>query len=155
VDFGLAICCERDHGYGLKTTVAIPSNSPITQYEGIVISKSSAEKIRKEEKGKILGSHFASTSPRLMVINGYSYRQPAHNSDEHHGGVPLTPEEWTGRGGGSMCNHDDMSPNAELVRDSNFDGYGIFVVSLRDIDCGEFIRVDYGKGFTKSIKSNI
>ena len=89
-----------------------------------------------------------------MVINGYSY----YDSDcppINLGGIPLHANQWHGRGGGSLSNHDDEHPNAELIRDPSGDGYGIFIVSTMNILPGEFIRVDYGQQFLKSKFSNI
>jgi SET domain-containing protein len=159
VGFGLAISKEPPFGYGLRATQDIPSTTPITQYEGILISRDKAESIRKGKQGKILGSHFATTSARRMVINGYSFdlSNGDHSSSNVQGGVPLTELDWKGRGGGSICNHAEEKEiqNAELVRDISDDGYGIFIVSTRDIRAGELIHVDYGKRFLKSVKANI
>ena len=135
-------------GHGLMANIPIAKGAPITQYEGILIPKTKAEAIRQGIDGKALGSHFATTSVRQMVINGYCFKQ-----DSSTGGVPLSCDEWHGRGGGSLCNHSD-NPNAELVRDADGDGYGIYVVALRCISAGEFIHVDYGKRFVRSSKSN-
>lgn len=155
VGFGLSISMEGPRvGYGLMANLAIPALSPITQYEGILIPKARAEAMRKGANGMTLGSHFATTSVRQMVINGFSYQPNATNSTIF-GGVRLDMNQWHGRGGGSICNHDAENPNAELVRDSSGDGYGIFVCSLRQIVAGEFIHVDYGKMFLNSSKSNI
>ena len=155
IGFGLSISMEGPLvGYGLMANLAIPALSPITQYEGILIPKARAEAVRKGVNGMILGSHFATTSVRQMVINGFSY-QPNALSSTIAGGVRLDIDKWHGRGGGSICNHETDNPNAELVRDSSGDGYGIFVCSLRRIAAGEFIHVDYGKMFVNSSKSNI
>ena len=150
VGFGLSISLECGNiGNGLMANVPIAIHMPITQYEGVLMHKSKADSIRKGKNGKSLGSHFATTSARQMVINGYCFK-----SDSSIGGVPLSIEDWHGRGGGSLCNHSD-NPNAELVRDAVGDGYGIYVVALRQIYAGEFIHVDYGKSFIRSSKSNI
>ena len=156
VGFGLSICHEgADVGHGLMANLHITMHDPVTQYEGVLISKTKAEAIRKGTNGKALGSHFATTSSRQMVINGYSFKAPTRADIPYpHGGIPLSQEEWHGRGGGSLCNHSGDC-NAELVRDSEGDGYGIFVIALRDIQPGGFIHVDYGKRFIQSSKSNI
>jgi hypothetical protein len=153
IDFGLGISREESLGNGLRTTTFIPAFMPITQYEGILINKTTAESIRKGPHGKTRASHFASTSVRSMIINGFSLSRETNKYDSEQGGVPLTLAEWRGRGGGSLCNHND-DPNAELIRDCSGDGYGVFVVSRRDICAGEFIHVDYGKSFLRSCKSN-
>lgn len=153
VGFGLSISFEGPRtGFGLMSNLPIPPSTPITQYEGTLIPKSHADSVRKGKDGKRLGSHFATTSARQMIINGFSLKPVNH--DGAYGGTCLTESEWHGRGGGSLCNH-DSEPNAELIRDPSGDGYGLFVVSLRAIAAGEFINVDYGKMFIQSSKSNI
>jgi hypothetical protein len=153
VDFGLAISSEEPFGNGLRTITFIPAFTPITQYEGILMNKSTAEAIREGPHGKTQASHFASTSARSIIINGFSLSRGNSGDNSEQGGVPLALVEWRGRGGGSLCNHSD-EPNAQLVRDGSGDGYGVFVVSRRDICAGEFIHVDYGKSFIRSSKSN-
>ena len=153
VGYGVAIVPEGNQGMGLKAEIDIAAGVPITQYEGELITKSEAEVIREMEQGKSMASHFATTSCRSMVINGFSWldnRFPKSAS----GGVPLSLSEWKGRGGGSICNHDNH-PNAALVRDKSGDGYGIFVVSNQEIKAGDFIHVNYGNGFLNSKKSNL
>ena len=152
IEFGLDISHEGTLGYGLRATLAIPAGTPITQYEGLILTKREAESLRSGPDGKIRSSHFASTGTRSMVINGFSLLDSSCLTAQ--GGVPMARSEWRGRGGGSLCNHDD-DPNASLERDSYGDGYGVFVIARRDISPGEFIHVDYGKRFIRSSKSNI
>ena len=153
VGFGLDISKEGHLGYGLRANMNFHAGTPITQYEGMLMTKRNAEKLRTGPHGKQRASHLATTSTRSMVINGVSL---AHSSvtDTDQGGVPLERIDWRGRGGGSLCNHSD-NPNAMLVRDNSNDGYGVFVVAIRDVMAGDFVHVDYGKGFLQSTKSNI
>ena len=152
IEFGLDISHEGAFGYGLRATLAFSAGTPITQYEGMILTKREAENIRSGPDGKLRSTHFASTSTRSMVINGFSLLDP--NCITGQGGVPIARSEWRGRGGGSLCNHND-DPNASLARDTEGDGYGVFVVARRNISAGEFIHVDYGKRFIQSSKSNI
>ncbi len=153
VGYGVAIVPEGNQGMGLKAEIDIDEDVPITQYEGELITKSEADVIREMEEGKCMASHFATTSCRSMVINGFSWLDD-RNPKSACSGVPLSLSEWKGRGGGSLCNHDDH-PNAKLMRDESGDGYGIFVVSMQKIKAGDFIHVNYGKGFLNSKKSNL
>jgi SET domain len=155
VGFGVDIGLEGPLGHGLRATMGFAAEAPITQYEGWIMTKTQAEKARSGPDGKARASHFASTSARSMVINGYSVSHTSGPSlTTVQGGVPLTRSEWRGRGGGSLCNHSE-TPNALLVRDGAGDGYGVYVVALRDIIAGQFIHVDYGKGFLTSNKTNL
>ena len=153
VGFGVDISKEGLLGHGLRATMNFPAGTPITQYEGLTMTKANAELMRSGPDGKILSSHFASTSVRSIVINGYSV---AHTElkDSVQGGVPLARVDWRGKGGGSLCNHSDQ-PNAILTRDMTGDGYGVYVIAREDIKAGQFIHVDYGKRFITSNKSNI
>jgi hypothetical protein len=148
---------EELFGLGLKTTCMIAAGSPITQYEGCILSKSEADRIQESmPHGKVLSSHFASVYFQGPVINGFSVREQDQSPEEIVGGVPLSRHQLRGRGGGSFCNHTD-DPNATLVRDtrSRGDSFGLFVVSLRSIEPGEFIHVNYGTRFIQSKRSNM
>lgn len=119
-----------------------------------MMSYQEAQRVREGRHGDILGSHFATPACRSMVINGYTLKT---DDDRVRGGVHVSREELQGFGGGSFCNY-SPEPNARLVRDSGIcegDGYGLFVVALRDIVAGEFITVDYGSTFLASNKSNL
>jgi hypothetical protein len=139
--------------------VDIPSNTAITQYEGLLITKAHADAVRNSYGGKQKAGHFCTTSVRCMVINGYSVE--SHQPNQQHSrptlsGVPLHIDspQWKGCGGASICNH-SIDPNATLHRDPTGDGYGVFAVSLRQINKGEFIHVDYTNRFLNSSKGNI
>jgi SET domain len=119
-----------------------------------MLTYAEAQHIREGPMGHVLGSHFATPACRSMVINGYTLSQ---DSNTEQGGVKMSRDALQGYGGGSFCNF-SSDPNAKLVRDnsaSETDGYGIFVVSVRDIQAGEFITVDYGSTFLSSNKSNL
>jgi hypothetical protein len=89
--------------------------------------------------------------------------------DDHEvmGGVPLTWTDLKGRGGGSFANHSPNGEgNASIVPDrtsrcstdmsSRYVGaYALILVARRFIPSGAFIRVDYGKGFVNSKRSNL
>ena len=89
--------------------------------------------MRTGENGEILGQHFATPHARAFVVNGFSLRKTNDmESSKPQSGVPKTLSELHGTGGGSFCNHSN-TPNARLVRSEKDEGYGIFVVALRDI----------------------
>jgi hypothetical protein len=166
IGYSLAIARQGARlGFGLKTLVAIPPVTPITQYEGILLSKQEADNIRKGQFGIIRASHFVSCHSRQWIINGYSVlsaqvRDGMMESDLERrtkGGVPIHIDDkrWKGMGGGSLCNHSE-TPNAMLFKSADGDCQDVYVVSLnKEIAPGEFITVSYGKGFLKSTKSNI
>jgi hypothetical protein len=165
VGYTLAIARQsKSMGFGLKTLKDIPPFTPITQYEGVILSKDEADRIRKGENGKDIGTHFASCYSRLWVINGFSVissqkRKPRNESvsERVSGGVPIHIDDrrWKGMGGGSLCNHSD-EPNAKLVRSKTGEGKEVFVVCKeKTIMAGEFINVSYGKQFVRSTRSNM
>ncbi len=157
VGYELALAQEDDvRGTGLRSLKCFEKGDVITQYEGELITWVEAERVREGPDGKSRSSHFATTASKSCVINGYSLKRGLQFASPV-GGVPLTRQEWLGRGGGSMCNH-SANPNAELVRttdDSCVSDDGIFVVALMRITANEFINVAYGSQFVKSNKSNI
>jgi hypothetical protein len=160
VGYDLAIARESDEmGFGLKALINIPAHTPITQYEGVLITKQKADSVRSSEGGKTKSGHFCSTSVRAMVINGYSVdaTQPGQISPNYTlSGIPFHIDSpyWRGCGGASVINHSN-NPNAFLQRDASGDGYGVFAISQRNISKGDFIHVDYKHRFITSTKGNI
>jgi hypothetical protein len=166
VGYSLVIARQsRNMGFGLKTLALIPPHTPITQYEGVLMTKKEADDIRKGQFGKLRASHFASCHSRQYVINGYSVNSTQLRNQEGHflferranGGIPLhiDDKKWKGMGGGSLCNHSDK-PNAMLFQSPDGKGNDVFVLSLDNpIEPGQFITVNYGRSFLKSSKSNV
>lgn len=150
IGWGLAIVVEGAWGFGLKATRDFPANTPITQYEGRLLTKLEAKDIREGPQGQYIASHFATTAHNGVVINGYSVAPTV-------GGYRVTVEDMFGKGGASFVNHCN-TPNARMVRDrtkSEGDGHGVFIVSNCAIKSGKFIHVHYGKSFVHSKISNL
>ena len=123
-------------------------------FQGNVISRKEADNIREGEHGKRLASHFATPSTKGMVINGFAIYKPPLPEPGTVSGTPISRYDIVGRGGGSFCNH-SSTPNAKFMASYDDDGLGLFIVSTRQINQGEFINVEYGKGFRSSKKSNL
>jgi hypothetical protein len=131
--------------------MAFKPSDPITQYEGLILTKSDANAVRNGPEGASRATHFATTAHRGCVINGYSLSPCV-------GGIAMSHGDLRGKGGGSFANHCSSGPNAKLVRDNSRtegDSYGVFLVATKVIKPGKFIHVDYGKAFVGSKISNI
>lgn len=180
IGYGLHVVQEIDGdvalGFGLKTSVNIPKDFPITQYEGEIISHVQTEAIRIANP--TLTSHFATPVNGGPTVNGFQ-RLPYADEDAicevseslpFLSGKPGDPIVLSfgllkGKGGGSFANHkslhDGDGPNAALQSDRFIGRYGmrdetaLFVVATRDINAGEFIRVSYTDQFVNGSKSNI
>ena len=162
-------------GYGLKTSVAISKGTPITQYEGEILSSVRAAAIHEADPSQ--SSHFATPVKGGPVINGFQRVLPYDSEEPRTStandlvigkcGEPiiLPYTSLKGKGGGSFANHqsktDGDGPNAEF-QPNRFTGKhgardetGLFIIAIRDIRPGEFIHVNYGDKFINSSKSNI
>ncbi len=155
VGYDLIVGVEGKKGMGLVAKKAIPAGRAITQYEGSVYTKRFARELTKKY-GMDLGSHFATPGSHSCVINGFAL-YPSPLPDPSPGkcqGTPIALHELKGFGGGSFCNH-SASPNAKLVPSDKWDRLGLFVVATKDIGAGEFITVNYKRGFLNSRWTNL
>jgi hypothetical protein len=184
IGYGLQIVHEMDGdvllGYGLKTLVDICKGSPITQYEGEILSSIQAAAIHGSDPSR--SSHFATPVKGGPVINGFQRLPHMDNqppTDRDHeittdfceaigaSGDPLLLSYGAlkGKGGGSFANHrsrrDGLGPNAEFEPDRFIGKNGtrdetvLILIAIREIPAGEFIRVSYGDMFTTSNKTNL
>ena len=153
IGFGLTLAMESiggvDVGVGLKACVDISRGTPITQYEGEILSASQANAIRVGNKA--LASHFATPVKGGPSINGFQLAPSTTSSESTCSKSPSEKREvadetiWTvlrqgksgdpifldfkalkGKGGGSFANHqfswEGEGPNAALVPDEFANG---------------------------------
>ena len=184
IGYGLHVVHEKDGdrhlGFGLKTSVDIPNGSPITQYEGEILSSGQASNIHKTDPSRC--SHFATAIKGGPVINGFQriYDEDRSLSSGDAGIVETACVPYIGKCGdplvlpfsalkekrgdsfASHCSKGDKDgPNAAFQPDRFIgkagvrDGTSLFLIAIRNIKAGEFIRVNYGTMFTNSSKTNI
>jgi hypothetical protein len=156
IGYELNVCEQEGMGMGLKANMFIPKGTVITQYEGVVVERAVADKIRQEANGKYMASFFKTTPAREFVINGISLDccplpDPTPGKSR---GTPLSRREIKGFGGASFCNHSD-TPNAKFVTLPDEDGFGVLVAAIRDIEPKSFITVSYGSNFIISKWTNL
>jgi len=126
-------------GNGLFTTKVFQPGASVTEYDGVIIGRTEAVKLR--EKGE--ATHCRSLGYHL-VIDGREI-----DVEKGDGGI--------GRGGGAFANHGgSASINSHFVTRQQLEGVSrkglqsldrVFIVADRELAAGEEVMVSYGKGF--------